>query len=284
MNADDIEKCNAEFFSDPIGSAVTSTCLGCAELSYVIEHAGDKCLMCDHDMTAKENLPQLCHRCHGVLEEYGRWLQTLESGGGDDEDSKTFRQFRQCIDLSESGFSANCNMCKTLKLEGKPYRKPVTTRETLHIQFTPQGINILGTPYSITHSEGSLLTYSPLVSWPRIRSWVANCDVQQGHPATELQFQMLLSLDPWLIDVDDHCLIRMSEAEDFVPLYAALSYVWGGPQPMLLKENIERMQEAGALDWPNACSQTIRDAILVCRRTGVRYLWVSHIKKGIMGI
>jgi hypothetical protein len=76
----------------------------------------------------------------------------------------------------------------------------------------------------------------------------------------------------------------MSEAEDFVPLYAALSYVWGGPQPMLLKENIERMQEAGALDWPNACSQTIQDAIIVCRRTGVRYLWVSCVEKRIQGI
>ena len=208
MNADDIEKCNAEFFSDPkpSSSPIMRTCLRCAEITYVIKHFGDKCLTCDRRMKAKENLPPLCNRCHDLLEEYGRWLQTLESGededsqtfeSGEDRDSKTFWQSREYIHLSESGFSANCEMCKTLKLEGKPYRKPVTTRERLRIQFAPRGINILGTPYSITHSEGSLLTYSPLVSWPRIRSWVADCDGQQRHPATELQFQMLLSLDPW---------------------------------------------------------------------------------------
>jgi hypothetical protein len=281
MNADEIEACNAQFFAGPIsGPQLEQMCQSCAELSYITLHVGDKCRDCGRDMTAKENLPQLCDRCYRVLEEYGHWLQTLQSG--DDEDSTTFQRLCKHIDLSESSLSANCKMCKALKLEGKPYRKPVITPERLPIQFAPLGINILGTPYSITHSERSLCTYSPLVSWTEIRSWVAVCDACSGHPATELQFQTLLSLDPWLIDVDDRRLVSMSEAKDIV--YAALSYVWGGPQLMLLKENIERMREAGALDRSNACSQTIRDAILVCRRTGVRYLWVSCIKKGIMGI
>lgn len=239
----------------------------------------DKCLDCDEGLTAKENLPQLCDRCHALLEEYGRWLQTLQ-GGNDDKDAAISRQLTQHIDLSESSFSANCKMCKTLKLEGKPYRNPVITSQSFPIQFTPLAINILGTPYSISHSARSFSTSSPLVSWPEIRSWVAICDTECRHHATELQIQTLLSLDPWLIDVDDRRLIRMSEVEDIV--YAALSYVWGGPQPMLLKENMERMQEAGALDQPNVCSPIIRDAMLVCRRTGVRYLWVGCIMKGII--
>jgi hypothetical protein len=61
-------------------------------------------------------------------------------------------------------------------------------------------------------------------------------------------------------------------------VYAALSYVWGGSQPMLLQKNLMYMQQAGALDVLGACSQTIRDAMLICRRTGVRYLWVGCLK------
>ncbi|KAH8693399.1 heterokaryon incompatibility, partial [Phaeosphaeriaceae sp. PMI808] len=37
------------------------------------------------------------------------------------------------------------------------------------------------------------------------------------------------------------------------------------------------MQGVGALDKPSACSQTIRDAMLIYRRTGVRYLWVDAL-------
>src|SRR5438046_6313337 len=100
MNTDEIEACNAEFFADPIsGLPCTQMCQSCAELSYITLNVEDKCPTCNRDMTAKENLPQLCDRCYRVLEEYGRWLQTLQSGDG--EDSTTFLQLYNYIDLSE---------------------------------------------------------------------------------------------------------------------------------------------------------------------------------------
>lgn len=259
MNADEIEACNAQFFAGPIpGLSVERMCQPCAELSYVTLHAGDKCPTCDGDMAAKEDLPRLCDRCHIMLEEYGRWLQTLTSS--DDEGSKTFRQTNNYIGLSESSFSANCEMSKTLKLEGKPYRKPVLAPKRLPVQFALQypRDTVLNHPFAAF----ALHLQTPSVM-ERAPVWIASCNGLSGHPATELQFQTLLNLDLWLIDVDDRRLIRLFEAEDIV--YAALSYVWGGPQPTLLKENVERMREPGALDRPNSCSQTIRDAIVVCR-------------------
>ncbi|KAF7505139.1 hypothetical protein GJ744_001205 [Endocarpon pusillum] len=90
MDADEIKACNAQWFAGPtISPPVVGTCQSCGELSYVTLHGGYKCPCCDDDLTTKKNLPQLYHRCHCVLERYGRWLQTLQSG--DDEESTTFQ-------------------------------------------------------------------------------------------------------------------------------------------------------------------------------------------------
>lgn len=195
----------------------------------------------------------------------------------------------------DSTFSDTWSMCKLLKLaRDRQYRKkPIGLVEQGHqVRYTPLCIFITRTPYSITHLRNSSSTHRPHVSWARIRSWIVSCDNASGHHATEVQFTTLLSLNPSLIDVDDFRLIRMSVNLDIYDgsptangvVYAALSYVWGGSQPMLTKENMDRMQDAGALLHPTACSRIVRDAMLICRRTGVRYLWVSYLKNGLRNI
>ena len=62
----------------------------------------------------------------------------------------------------------------------------------------------------------------------------------------------------------------------FVPTmleYAALSYMWGGPQRFLTtKDSLEaRMTRIGFEDLPG----TLRDAVLVCRAIGIQWLWVD---------
>ena len=55
--------------------------------------------------------------------------------------------------------------------------------------------------------------------------------------------------------------------------YAALSYVWGGPQRLLTTmDSLEaRMTRIDFEDLPG----TIRDAVLVCRAIGIQWLWVD---------
>ncbi|KAF6225107.1 hypothetical protein HO133_010303 [Letharia lupina] len=58
-----------------------------------------------------------------------------------------------------------------------------------------------------------------------------------------------------------------------LPEYAALSYMWGGPQRfMTTKDSLEaRMVRIEFEDLPG----TLRDAVLVCRVIGIRWLWVD---------
>jgi Heterokaryon incompatibility protein (HET) len=57
--------------------------------------------------------------------------------------------------------------------------------------------------------------------------------------------------------------------------YTALSYCWGGPQPVLLTtENLPRMRENIPFDsLPN----TIQDAIKVTRGLGIQFLWIDAL-------
>lgn len=291
MNADDIEACNAGFFG-PAGQGVTVKmyCPEHAQEAYIADHDGEKCSIphCNRTITARENLPQLCSSCHYLYQGYAAWLQEFESSKSEDHSGFSGQPLN-------STFDDTCSMCKLLKLaRDRQYRKkPIDLDEQgQELRYTPLGIFITGTPYSITHFRNSSSTHRPHVSWAQIRSWIVSCDYTSGHHATDLQFTTLLSLDPFLIDVDDSRLIRMSVNLDIYDgsptangvVYAALSYVWGGSQPMLTKKNMNRMQDAGALLHPTACSRIVRDAMLVCRRTGVRYLWVSCLNNGIPNI
>ena len=58
-------------------------------------------------------------------------------------------------------------------------------------------------------------------------------------------------------------------------LYAALSYCWGGPQPITLTKLTKRDMLRGIAT--STLPQTIQDAITVTRKVGLRYLWVDAL-------
>lgn len=64
-----------------------------------------------------------------------------------------------------------------------------------------------------------------------------------------------------MIDVEKRMVVKCPEKCDYI----ALSYVWGGVQPV-----------EGALE-KRCLPQTIEDAITVTKALGRRYLWVSSI-------
>ncbi|PSN63125.1 hypothetical protein BS50DRAFT_456493, partial [Corynespora cassiicola Philippines] len=77
------------------------------------------------------------------------------------------------------------------------------------------------------------------------------------------------------VDTMSLCVHQIS-SED---AYLALSYVWGDRNTFLLsRDNLSTLSEAGAL---TACwqmiPQTIKDAIILAKDIGFRYLWVDAL-------
>jgi hypothetical protein len=92
--------------------------------------------------------------------------------------------------------------------------------------------------------------------------------------------QTSVALPSRLIDVgieQDAPRIKLytSEANGELGSYAALSYCWGGPQPIVAStHSLEKLKSGIAIV---ALPQTIKDAVEVTRKLGLRYLWVDAL-------
>ena len=105
------------------------------------------------------------------------------------------------------------------------------------------------------------------------KSWISTCllshDKCSNTPAP---------LPTRVIDlrtVEGDGLVKLFISEDKIAPYVALSYCWGGPQPAVLTTATLETYICGV---PLASSpQTIKDAILVCRKLGFQYLWIDAL-------
>ncbi|KAL7924429.1 heterokaryon incompatibility domain-containing protein [Trichoderma austrokoningii] len=82
-------------------------------------------------------------------------------------------------------------------------------------------------------------------------------------------------LDIWMSEGCQSALkLKVNETETHAP-YLALSYCWGGEQPLrLLLENLEILKAGIVIE---NLPQSIQDAIFVTRQLGFRYLWVDAL-------
>lgn len=82
-----------------------------------------------------------------------------------------------------------------------------------------------------------------------------------------------------LIDVaaSERPLIKLCERNEIVPTtaYIALSHCWGGTQPVTLSaQTVESLR----LGFPvRDLPQTFQDAIYVCLKLGVGYIWIDSL-------
>lgn len=78
-----------------------------------------------------------------------------------------------------------------------------------------------------------------------------------------------------LIDVRQKKIVEFALVDLRTLKYAALSYVWGGPQKFtLLKRNLDHLQQDGALeDLP----RTLADSIIFTAALDLRYIWIDAI-------
>ncbi|KAK1831305.1 heterokaryon incompatibility protein 6, OR allele [Podospora conica] len=205
-------------------------------------------------------------------------------------------------DLTSRGTS--CTSCRSITASIPPTTTPTTTTVTAHL--SPSALrffllignlptpgppssrrahlpHLLHIPCYTTlrtippHPRGRLLP--PTLNTPLITHWLHRCQTSHALTCGALSRQYDLHLLPTAtLTFLDTSLLCITTPSSPVP-YAALSYVWGtNPVLRTLKSNVDDLRQPGAFDRREfSLPATIRDAVTLCSRLGVRYLWVDSL-------
>ncbi|KAK7892225.1 hypothetical protein LTR67_007321 [Exophiala xenobiotica] len=125
------------------------------------------------------------------------------------------------------------------------------------------GLTVISDPGAPDHLTPVLIDCDA-VDYPTIESWLSacqnhhhgDCDSTSNESLPSLHLIDCMSMPPRLVNAQPH------------HKYAALSYVWG-------RGGVAAQFSGDALTW-RLLPQTIRDAMTVVRRLGMRYLWVDR--------
>ena len=125
-----------------------------------------------------------------------------------------------------------------------------------------------------------------------VRRWLAICDARHGRICSSDRIMREMGWDsPWAavpafrcVDLEQERLVRLHDAPGDAP-YAALSYVWGRAASdeeffKTLRANVSERELPGFFareESQGRLPATIRDAMTVARRIGLRYLWVDSL-------
>ncbi|OCK78429.1 HET-domain-containing protein [Lepidopterella palustris CBS 459.81] len=108
------------------------------------------------------------------------------------------------------------------------------------------------------------------------KSWLSQCLSEHEN----CHKQAFPALPHRLLDLaieQDNSLVKLhiSDVTGNCGQYAALSYCWGGPQPIIASTcSLETLKSGVSV---STLPQTIKDAIEVTRKLGLRYLWVDSL-------
>ena len=113
-----------------------------------------------------------------------------------------------------------------------------------------------------------------LCSWKIVQGWIMDCDSVHNHSGVAAD-TVDLEGPSLLVDVYKWRLVR----PDSLLRYAALSYVWGPGQGGLkcTTKTLEGMMKDNALRSDRYTPSTIKDAMEVCRRLALQYIWVDRL-------
>lgn len=118
---------------------------------------------------------------------------------------------------------------------------------------------------------------SLLIDFDRIRRWIHLCDSTHDlcQAKESLGLQRLR-----LVNVKEMCIKEIWDATDVhpaIPAYATLSYVWGSSKfQRLTRENLASLMEPHGLSTITLPT-TIHDAISICERLQISYLWIDSL-------
>lgn len=120
-------------------------------------------------------------------------------------------------------------------------------------------------------STGADATYTSIKKWwQKCQSSHEDCNVA---PSTESgRPTRLLDLNAFIESSD---IKLVNGADTGTDQYVTLSYCWGGINPVMLRTtNINDFRTR--IDW-STLPKTMKDAVTVCRKVGVRYLWIDAL-------
>ena len=128
-------------------------------------------------------------------------------------------------------------------------------------------------------TQGTGREVAALVDLSRVKSWIEICRSQHGDACEKPHWLDSLELASGLRMID----VVGNKIVPAIPgcRYLALSYVWGKStllerRGVALKSNIKRLEDEGGLavlELP----RTIRDALVLTKELGERYLWVDAL-------
>jgi hypothetical protein len=132
--------------------------------------------------------------------------------------------------------------------------------------------------YYMTTRPANLDIGAP-AAFEKAKSWLDEC--MQSHPKCQRVSPASSELPTRVLEIssfrDNEVLsIRLypNTAREVAP-YAALSYVWGGPQAFCtLQSNVGSHSSNISL---STLPQTIQDAVLCAHKLGLKYLWVDSL-------
>jgi len=124
------------------------------------------------------------------------------------------------------------------------------------------------------HPLNYTLIDSPWAFW-KAQTWITEClSTHTSCQLTPSNFRPTRVLDVRPGKQNAICLVETSQKSGAIS-WAALSYVWGGPQLLrTTKHSIQSHYQGINLD---DMPQTLVDAVEVCRRISVPYLWVDSL-------
>lgn len=157
----------------------------------------------------------------------------------------------------------------------------------LHRSSAPVGFGIRMMHHSASAPQGDgLLLGRPVrdqVDHDLLSRWLKSCVENHGyrsHSSIKVSLKPLVDLGIrlFVVDVSQHCVTRLPDSSE----YATLSYVWGqGGRGQLewRRTTWDRLHTPGGLDAASEgdIPTTIRDAMALCARLNIRYLWVDAL-------
>lgn len=122
------------------------------------------------------------------------------------------------------------------------------------------------------------------INFETIKSWIAVCTTWHtsvneltGCGTRKWETKHNKSYDLKVIDVVNDCIVALPEGKSYI----ALSYVWGQSTTLMAtKENRDALSQSGGLSRAAKkvpIARTILDAIILTRKTNLRYLWVDRL-------
>ncbi|KAH7062142.1 heterokaryon incompatibility protein-domain-containing protein [Macrophomina phaseolina] len=139
-----------------------------------------------------------------------------------------------------------------------------------------QKLAITGPVPSTQNPMAHFSTVRTRLDWSRVKEWFRDCTSNHGHSFIEKAIAAAtLPYGFKLVDIRKRCVVNAPKEFRF----AALSYVWGDKR--------RREFEITKSNWAEACvkdflrrvhlPRSISDAIIVCEKLDIPYLWVDRL-------